>query len=132
MDTQTRDTGRSLPDPSRGLPSALSMNRSLPDPSRGLPGPNETPVSVAGSLDASLEPASRVALVIDCSGSMAQRDWPPCRLDGATAAAIEFAENRELVVPHAEIAVVAFSDLAVLACSMTPVRRHEDWRNVLA
>ena len=60
-------------------------------------------------------------LLLDVSGSMADTDYPPSRLEGAKVSALRFAEKRAAVEPDSRVGVVSFSDSATVVCSPVPV-----------
>ena len=65
-------------------------------------------------------------LVLDASGSMLEDDWQPTRLDGAKAAAREFARRLACEAPSTRVAVVAYGSSAKAECPLTPASRFGD------
>lgn len=60
-------------------------------------------------------------IVIDASGSMLTKDWPPSRLDAAKGAAKAYCTQREVVDPSSSVAIVAFGCRGSKRCGLTPV-----------
>ncbi len=60
-------------------------------------------------------------LVIDCSGSMNNGDWPPSRLAAAKEAARTYVRQLALNEPNAQVGVIAFSGSAQTVIPLTPV-----------
>ncbi len=62
-----------------------------------------------------------VIFVIDHSGSMASKDYPPNRLEAAKEAAIEYVQTLASKYINANIAVVSFSDKAKIIVPLSPI-----------
>lgn len=64
-------------------------------------------------------------LVLDASGSMADRDWRPSRLAAAKEAAKAFCRRLAREEPKARVAIVGYSDNAELLVNLTPAKHLE-------
>ena len=71
------------------------------------------------------------AVVVDVSGSMGMRDYPPTRLAGGIHAGIEYADTRAKECPSDRIAVVSFSSEAHLILPLTPVTDSKTIRRTI-
>lgn len=60
-------------------------------------------------------------LVLDMSLSMVSKDWNPSRLAAAQQASLAFVDRLSREEPTAQVAVVAYNDVAATVCSLTPV-----------
>src|SRR3990170_4277684 len=59
-------------------------------------------------------PIEITALVIDKTGSMGEKDYPPSRLDAARAAALAFLKRKRVIDGRDRTAVVGFDERAFL------------------
>src|SRR3989304_1879634 len=102
-----------------GLRSIVDNVRNWLDakPTRGqalsVPGGRPVPTLVGSSLDVG---------VIDVSGSMGERDYPPSRLEGAKKAFDGFIRRSAEVNPNGWIGLVKFSDEAEVVANPAPVK----------
>lgn len=69
------------------------------------------------------ETPQQTVLILDCSGSAAEEDIKPTRLDAEKASAIEFSKERALRSPRDEIAIVSYDTRATRECAMESVQR---------
>lgn len=65
------------------------------------------------------------AIVVDVSGSMESRDYPPTRLDGGILAAAEYVEARAEQCPGDRVAVISFNDAAQVVLPLTSITKKE-------
>jgi len=66
-------------------------------------------------------------LILDISGSMADDDWKPSRLDGAREASEKLIEVKEKQYPDDLVGIVSFSSSARVVCAPV-VAGEEAWR----
>jgi Mg-chelatase subunit ChlD len=71
-------------------------------------------------------------LVVDVSGSMAEPDYPPCRLAGAQHAAIRFCERRAQSGPDGMVGIIKYASKARVVASPVPVRCFEQLKASIA
>lgn len=131
---QSKQQSRSLPGYEKSLDQNLieKMLAVFIDPedaSEGLPDPAYLPCTP--SVDTTnLLPAASIdnppfaVIVIDVSGSMNNRDWPPSRLEAAKVAAIAYIERLAQQSPDATVAVVTFGSTARVICKPISVRSN--------
>ena len=65
------------------------------------------------------------ALVIDASGSMADTDWYPSRLEAARQSAKTYCKRLRDEEPAAQVAVIAYGDSAQLMCPLIPALDYD-------
>ncbi len=71
----------------------------------------------------SQQSARNAVLVLDGSGSMRSRDFPPSRLSAAQEASLEYARRVAAADPHANIAIVGFARSARVYAPLTPAQQ---------
>ena len=69
----------------------------------------------------------RVVLLIDCSRSMLQTDYPPSRLAAAKQGAMEFVNKKVGLDPGDEVAVAYFGKVARAAAGVRRVGGNEEY-----
>ena len=69
----------------------------------------------------------RVVLLIDCSRSMLQTDYPPSRLAAAKQGAMEFVNKKVGLDPGDEVAVAYFGNIARAAAALRRVGGNEEY-----
>ena len=91
----------------------------------------ESPWTLTVHKDASAFPIGarreRVVLLIDCSRSMLQTDYPPSRLAAAKQGAMEFVNKKVGLDPGDEVAVAYFGKVARAAAEVRRVGGNEEY-----
>ncbi len=130
--SQSKQIVRSLPDhaPKAGQSFAQNFFKMFieqTDRSEGVLDPVYLPCE-SSTETIQLLPAASIGnppfavIVIDVSGSMDNRDWPPSRLEAAKAAAIAYVQRLAQQSSNATVAVVTFGSTARVICEPTSVR----------
>jgi len=73
-----------------------------------------------------LAPVEDVVLLLDVSGSMTERDYPPSRLEAAKAAALEFLHQKLGIDPRDNVSVVTFAGAANRLCNLLNLDRDRE------
>ncbi|QDV89918.1 von Willebrand factor type A domain protein [Phycisphaerae bacterium RAS2] len=105
------------PDASVVLRRPTPAHRLVADNSTGSAAPSANPLHMPTATADSLPMRTRrTVIVVDASGSMMERDWPPNRLWGATNAAQDYADASAQCGARNEVAVVAYGECARIMC----------------
>ncbi|OGR46935.1 MAG: hypothetical protein A2X34_07830 [Elusimicrobia bacterium GWC2_51_8] len=75
-----------------------------------------------GRLEAIPGEPEAVILLLDISGSMADDDYPPSRLEAMKEAAVKFIERKHTDSPDDQVGIITFGSSAEICCSLVPVR----------